>query len=504
MLLTPLAAWPTHMGDATTFHPGSQSLVFNYVKAVWDASQMANTTSTVGSVPRDALLDLDAQPLTPRPYQLDAIQHLAQGNLLLGDEPRMGKTLEVIEAAHQVQQGPALVICNKPAMADWADTIERQIPTATPRIAGTAGRVNLTNLQRAFRPKRDPNIWYIVHWEGLRLNWQTLARPFWDIIIADEAHRICNRKSQTALKLKLITARRKWAVTASYQEQSIADAWSILNWLYPTRYRSYWQFAETLTDMAIEGFGRRTLGTKSDPTTIQQIQQLPILARRRQDVMHDLPPQTVSRRVVDLYPEQRALYTKLIQGQLTLPNEPNEYLSPSNAIAKLIRLQQLASDPSILGYDVPSIKVDWVLDWCLNNPHEPVVILTKFRHTAIRLAQQLDAALIIGSMPTSAPGVAEFKTGKRLRLVGTIDAAGESITLDRSDVLILMDRHWSAKKMAQATDRIYSMTATEPKDVYYLYAKQTVDVLIHSAIQNKWDDATMVRKFLDGGPDTND
>ena len=82
-------------------------------------------------------------------------------------------------------------------------------------------------------------------------------------------------------------------------------------------------------------------------------------------------------------------------------------------------------------------------------------------------------------------------------IVGTIAAMGESLNLQRASTAIFIDQEWSTIQMAQAEDRLHRIDITEPKNIIYLIAENTVDRLVAKALEKKWSQITLVKEFLD-------
>ena len=165
-----------------------------------------------------------------------------------------------------------------------------------------------------------------------------------------------------------------------------------------------------------------------------------------------------------------------------------------NTLARIIRLQQVTNDPRLLGIEVPSAKYEWLEDWLRDNPNTPAVVLSQFRDTAIRLAKQFSGACVVGGSDLGA--AADFINGGTRLLVGTIAAAGESLNLQRADVLIFVEQVWSATKMQQAVDRVHRINITSPKLIINLQCDHSIDLLVSLALKHKLTDAQVVYELL--------
>jgi len=71
--------------------------------------------------------------------------------------------------------------------------------------------------------------------------------------------------------------------------------------------------------------------------------------------------------------------------------------------------------------------------------------------------------------------VADFQSRKTRTFVGTIGAAGTSITLTAARTLIFTDRHWNPSVNRQAEDRIWRYDTEDPVSIWDVCARNTID-----------------------------
>jgi len=172
----------------------------------------------------------------------------------------------------------------------------------------------------------------------------------------------------------------------------------------------------------------------------------------------------------------------------------------TNTLARITRLQQVLSDPSMapLNQHITSAKLEWVRNYVKDNPGIPMLVFSKFRAPVMRLAEELNGALHVGSggAVQIRRGVEEFRRGKSDILCGTIDALGEGLDLGRASRAIFIDQHWSTRAMQQAYDRIHRITADEPKHIIVLHVPHTVDELVKHVLEDGWSIQQMVYRAL--------
>lgn len=434
--------------------------------------------------------------LVPYPYQEVAIARAVERNFLCADKCGLGKTLVGIETAKRVQEThhhPVLVICTLSAVLQWMYAIKEQSETAYIKPLRA-----LANFEIAMEGEHASHTldWYIIHYAALR-NMDSdhpLARTYFSTIIADEAHRIKNRRAQQTKGVKQLVSYRKLALTATEMERSPADMWSILNWLYPEKFRGYWGFRSKFVEVEKHPyFGwEKDVGVKN-PDKLAELLHPIYIKRYKEDVREDMPPLTESRVPVDMFPRLLGAYTDIKTGGDILRYVGETELLVKNTLSEIMLLRQLTSNGASekLPEPLPSAKMQWVLDYLSDNPDEKIAVFSVFRATAIQLADKLNAPLVIGGEETP-----DLQSTRPSIVVGTIRALGESHDLPWIDTAIFVDSDWSSIAMEQARDRIHRINITSPKHVIYLYHPDTVDELVFEALDNKWTNIEIVQRYI--------
>lgn len=211
----------------------------------------------------------------------------------------------------------------------------------------------------------------------------------WDLVIADESHRMSRRSSINKLTLTQITSTHRLAMSATFAGNRPEGAWSTLNWLWPKEYSSFSKWSETfmLFEDVYTGGGspkRRIVGEKFPGETWVNI---PCKVRHlARDVRGELPD--VIERIVDvnMTAEQAEIYWDFADQSLAwIDDHPvGEQLPLTQRIrlrqAALGHLKVLSDDPRIeIGFNATATqpKIDMIKDILLDLPDgERVMIYT--------------------------------------------------------------------------------------------------------------------------------
>lgn len=438
----------------------------------------------------------------PRKYQQRAIDVGIDHNFLNSDQMGLGKSLPsilVCEEIFNTFNAPALIICPKGIKLQWHDFILDQVPTARIWIA--------TNDPHALLHTLDDYDYIIMHYELVTMFNDIISKQKWSTIVCDEAHRIKTRTTQkrlietkkhgkrihTTKAIKNLKSYRKLALTGTPFDKNPAEIWSILNWLAPNDFTSYWDFVEKYVGFSLDFFGHKKNYFIKDPKVFTDMLRPYMLRRTKKMVMPELPPMQVTRVPIELGQTQRKAYEtiKHVVDMEVNFDELSEPMFIQHALTKLVRLLQCASDPAGIGLAAASAKLDWLIDWCADNPHEPVLIFSRYRTTAERAAAVLGAdVLIMGGSELKRPLVSAQ------RIVATIGAAAVGFDLGHLTTAIFIDCDFSSILMQQSMERIDRGGNTEPKQVIILHAVNTADDLVKLALEHKWDTRKLIDEFL--------
>lgn len=423
------------------------------------------------------------------PFQEVAVKLGMQRSVLLNDSCGTGKTtmaagliMSVRDALHQ----PTLYLAPKRSK----EQVRRElIQVGIPADVIAVGTVD---------PLWVPDIpdWVlIIHYEALVRHIKGLSKVQFGTIIVDEAHHIKNPQAQRSRCIKRLKAQHRMAMTGTPMEKTPQDLHSILEFLYPETYRGtrqefFARYVRSYWDP--RGFPGVLPGAKDPKRLAAEIAPF-TLARTKEEVRPDLPPNIITYVPIVLEGEQAALYRRIEKAadvEICGPELNNPLFVPSR-LTQILRLQQAAVDPRLINSPVSSAKLEWLDEFMQDNPEEPVLIFTNFRQTAKYVAEKYKAQLIMGGMKALDP---EFLQTQN-RIVMTI-ASGEALSLGWLKTAIFLDTNWRWRLMAQSLDRIHRIDIQEPRHTIYLQAQGTVDKLVLESSQGKWDHFKLLQEYV--------
>lgn len=429
------------------------------------------------------------------PFQQDDVTYLEdQNNVLIANEMGTGKTYEAIARDLEIRKG---------TLGKLSTDTMVIAPLTTLESTWKMHFEDLTNLKVVvIDPKNRLASWdefmqsgdvFCVHWDALRLM-PELAEHSWMHIIADECHRAKNRKAQQTRALKAIKkAEWKTAMSGTPVVNRPDELWSILNWLWPYKYKSYWKFVREYVDSVTDYAAGHRYTKIVGPKNVNQLQKeiKPFFVRRlKVDVLKDLPDKYYTTIKVDLDPRQRKAYNMMRDDMIAWIGEhEEELLAAPVVIAQLTRLQQFSCAYAEMNPEngrvrltEPSSKIDALME-VLDETEGQVVVFSRFKQLVTLVGRRLGAKSIsyvtlTGDTPQEerAGVVSRFQQGRARVFVGSIAAGGVGITLHAASTIVFLDRDWSPALNSQAEDRLHRIGQKNAVQVIDIVARNTVDL----------------------------
>ena len=326
------------------------------------------------------------------------------------------------------------------------------------------------------------------------------------MVILDEAHKIKNPKTANAkavFKTKNIPYRL--ALTGTPAQGKPYDIFSILKFLFPDDFGSYWNFIDEyfeIKDNVVWQNGRpRHYKTYDNfkPNKAAQLQEILnqfSTQRKRKDVMPWLPDKFYQS--VKLQPSrEQKRYLKDLEDTFRTGD-----IVTVGILDRLIRCRQICLDPSLLGLEGKSPKTEWIKQYIKDYPDEQIIIFSKFTSYLIKLSEELDTswAMLIGSTPSKQRGkfVKDFQAGKFKVFLINIDAGKEALTLDAAETTIFADKFPPIGSIEQAEDRFIASTeekAHKAHKIIELMIADTFDEQIYKLLEKRKSETDIINNY---------
>ncbi len=419
-------------------------------------------------------------------HQRAAVEYLGRVGLgaLLADEMGLGKTVSAIAFCESIACSRVVVVAPLSALEHWRTEISRwsaggavfEVRSGTINQIPTNTRWVLINYEQ------------LIHRRGDRLervrnviseSAYTVAAWSPDQLVIDEGHRAKNPKAGRSRGVAAIArnSKRVLLMTGTPVRNHPREVLSLLALLSPGA-------LDELTRMAEEW---KTVGSSTLVDIARSRLSTCMLRRTKAEVLKELPPVTTRCMQVDFEDSDetqallREAYEKLYEMAGVDESKPLVRLTLFREALRLFGMAKAAS-PTVEAYVVQRHargERTLVFAW-----HVDVVA----RFSARLEARGLRVACITGE---TSPGdrnaaVAAFQRGDCDAFVGTVGAAGESISLTRANSAAMLELTWVPAELEQASARGHRIGQNSSEyTVVYFYANTPADLVLLECIQRK-------------------
>lgn len=408
---------------------------------------------------------------------------------LLAFEQGLGKTLVAIKAFARVRAEERaeglLVICPNSLKRNWAAEFARFDPDVEVAIVEGAARVR----RQAFSTVSAPVV--VTSYETARAEVPAILALLTrrrTVLVLDESHAVKNRASLTSIAARHFAPRceYRWLLSGTPVTNSPADLWAQIGIIAAGQPLGTFE-----SFMASYGEGAKVEALRARVA--------PYLLRRKKDECLDLPAKSITDIRVDLPGWQRSLYDQmrdeLVCEVETMTGEQFRAYAPS-ALAKLLRLSQLASNPALLLPTDPRVpakfaELDHLLKELLTEPEEKVIVWSHYVETLRALIDRygrLRPVALYGETPAQERQaiVGRFQSDLGVRLLISNPAAGGTgFTLTAARYAVYETLSWRYDHYAQSQDRIHRIGQDRPVTYLRLIAADTIEEVIAQALERK-------------------
>lgn len=514
-----------------------ESIMGNHL-IIWHGDQATPGGIQEETIPATPLIDYTFKT-KPFDYQIRASNLVYQRNfLILADEMGLGKTKCTIDGIAMKKQAGmlkrGLVICKASLLYNWKEEIEKHSNLKAVVFAGTAKQRSEILDQIA----HDPELTFIiVSYETFRICIASFdeydTKIGIDFMVVDEAHKIKNPNSQIGALIHRIPIRYKYLLTGTPLPNTPLESYNYLK-LGGKIDMNWWQFRKHYGIFGGYG-GKEVIGYKNI-NELKEVLHENMLRRLKKDKLKELPDIVYTTIPVIMTPGQAKLYDA-VRKEIIEDLKETSLDSVPNALAKLMRLQQITDAPALIDSKEKSIKLltlDDILEDLIDGGGHKVVVFSRFR-TMINIMMErykkYNPAVIHGDIDSQGkpehlaekyiseryPSVSceerkrlikeftlsdrqkeviRFQNDDSCKLFLMTQAAQEGLTLTASSRIICVDSLWSPAYMNQIYARLHRIGQKDCVNVYHIVCKNTIDEKVMKVLERKDE---MAQTLIDNG-----
>ena len=424
---------------------------------------------------------------------------------ILADDMGLGKTIQmlsvIVDYAKSENRKASIVVSPSSLTLNWqneANKFANELKTIV--IRGT-----LSERKRLIEEIDNYDL-VITSYDLLKRDIEIYKEKNYEFkyIIADEAQYLKNSSTKNAKAIKQIKAKTRYALTGTPIENSLAELWSIFDFIMPGYLFSYRKFKNMYETPIVK---------EEDEQTMAKLKMLIepfILRRNKKEVLTELPEKTVTVLNNEMNEEQKNLYISYlyrakqeIAEKIELDGYEN---SQMQILAALTRLRQICCHPSLFinDYNAGSSKLEQcveIIEEAINGGHK-ILLFSGYTSMFEIIEKELKRRNIKYFKLTGSTKVDErmrmvdeFNENSNVKLfLISLKAGGTGLNLTGADMVIHYDPWWNISTENQATDRAYRIGQKNNVQVYKLITKNSIEEKIYELQEKK---AKLANSMLD-------
>ena len=416
---------------------------------------------------------------------------------ILADDMGLGKTVQMLSiiagyVEESEERRTSIVICPSSLTLNWQNEAQK----FTNKLKTLVVRGTATERKKQICKANEYDL-IITSYDLLKRDIEIYQenRYKFRFAIADEAQYLKNSNTQNAKAVKEILADTRYALTGTPIENSLAELWSIFDYIMPGYLFKYKKFKTEYETPIVKD---------NDTKAMEKLKMLIepfVLRRTKKQVLTELPEKTITVLNNQMKEEQEKIYLNyLVQAKEEVAETINVRGFEKNhmqVLAALTRLRQICCHPSLFikDYKEGSSKLEQCIEIVKDATEAGHKILLFSGYTSMfelieeELKQNnINYFKLTGSTKVDERirMVDEFNANSEIKVfLISLKAGGTGLNLTGADMVIHYDPWWNASAENQATDRAYRIGQKNNVQVYKLITKNSIEEKIYELQQKK-------------------
>ncbi len=441
-----------------------------------------------------------------RDYQKEGVEWLQtlqnyQFGGILADDMGLGKTLQVIAMLHTQKQGTSIVIAPASLLLNWQDEITKFAPTMKCKVVHGSKQQR----QEIINEYKKYDV-IVTSYDYIRRDIDMYSELDFYYIVLDEAQYIKNQKTKSAIAVKKVNAKHRLALTGTPIENSLAELWSIFDFLMKGYLYSYSYFQKNFEYPIVR---------EKDVEAQEKLKKLItpfVLRRTKKEVLKELPDKIEKTITVPFNEEEKKVYfANLLQVSKELQQQMEvDKVNKIEILSMLTRLRQICCEPRIL-YDefkTPSSKLQACLDIIQTHKenNKKVLLFSSFTSVLALVEEELKKQDIKYFILTGAVSkekrrelVHKFQNDDTTVFLISLKAGGTGLNLTAAEAVIHYDPWWNMSVQSQATDRAHRIGQKNVVQVFKMIMEDSIEQKIAQLQEEK---RNLADAFVEGNSGT--
>lgn len=364
----------------------------------------------------------------------------------------------------------------------------------------------------------------IINYEILKKHSAALRDINWDMIIADECHRLKNPKSQRSQqvygnkkeKLTALKAKRRIFLTGTPILNRPVELWPIAHYLDPSTFVDFFPYAKRYCNAHQNRFGWDFSGAANLNELQEKLRSSIMVRRLKKDVLTELPakqrqviviPADGCARLIKAESEawedhQENIAALRANVELALAESDEAYKTAVEALTQAHKaaFNQMAK----IRHDIAVAKAPYVAEAITemieDNPEKKIVVFAHHHDVIDILLAEFGAKAVHltgkDKLEDRQVAIDSFQNDPAIQVfVGSITAAGVGITLTAAAHAVFAELTFVPAEISQAESRLHRIGQHNSVLIQHIVLDGSLDVKLAQTIVKK---QTMIEKALDG------
>lgn len=414
---------------------------------------------------------------------------------ILADDMGLGKTIQIISILLDCKRNEnrtSIVVAPSSLSLNWKNEVEKFAPELNVKVIRGS-----TNERKKLIENIEKYDLVITSYDLLKRDIDIYKEKKYKFrfIIADEAQYLKNNNTKNAKSIKQLDGDTRFALTGTPIENSLAELWSIFDFIMPGYLFSYREFRATYEVQIIKDENKDVM------EKLKMLIEPFVLRRIKKEVLTELPEKTITVLNNEMEEEQKNVYLSyLLQAKQELQDEINingYEKSQIKILAALTRLRQICCHPGLFieNYKDKSSKLEQcmeIIEDGITAGHK-ILLFSSYTSMFGIIEKELEERNIKYFELTGSTKiderielVDEFNQNKEIGVfLISLKAGGTGLNLTGADMVIHYDPWWNISAENQATDRAYRIGQKNNVQVYKLITKDSIEEKIYELQQKK-------------------
>lgn len=425
------------------------------------------------------------------PFQIKGVSHILQyQNVIIADEMGLGKTIQAIAAIDSAKWYPTLIVCPSTLKYNWKLEYEKWNNDASTSIWYSSKDNEV----------KDVNI---INYDILDKYKDVLIKCNFKSIVFDESHYIKNSKAirtKAALQIsKKINNKILLSGTPiNNRPVELISQLRVLNKL--SYFGSERDFQIRFCNAHKDDWGHWDVSGANNLIELNtKLRNIGLIRRLKKDVLTELPDKITNSIILDFDNTETKKYKKAENDIILYILEKYSKIEKEQklegyALSKVLRAKRAEYLVKLeeLKQLIFELKQKYIFEWIDNfletNVDEKLVIFAKHKLAVQAIHDKYNALIVSGdqTLEERKDAVLKFQTSDDNRIIVlSIDAGKEGITLTRASNMLFVELGWTPLEHLQSEDRIHRIGQKNAVNIYYILARNTIEIDILDLINQK-------------------